>query len=916
MNRLLSVFAVSIVLACSSIATAAPQSFSTGSLIIPMDTTYQDDGMLLAFGLVYELLRNDVPVSWVIAPNKSFGGTDLTSAATDYDNGATIAQHDYSGGPWVIAAADVAAATPIIDTWHQTHGDQPVVHVASAVFSGDVARQLVVAPTIAMFADGNQKIARQYVQAAGIPDSAMDLGWPDTSPDMLDPGEVKGATTTNHADGELFDPNGNPRYCQLMSMHWGVNDAQANPEVVAEVREFLKFPTHFFAECQAVNAFENSVNGKFLTPNGFMIGDEPNQVDMYNADSPYVQIAGAFGTTGGSEPAYSLPAGDNYKAGGITMITEAGTPEGVNDVWMTGYLDGVCPPEAEFCLGSNGHLGKISYLGGHSYDTKLPMSQEDKTQGTRLFLNSLFEAQCATVAGQPDLQADKQAPAQTLSSTVTYTINYNNYGPGIAFEVSITDTLPSGASFVSASAGGQYDATTNMVSWQLNSLAAGANGVLEVTVDFGSFGTYDNEAQIDYKVGLNDFSFLTNSTSTDYVQDSDGDGVGDSSDNCIQMSNPGQADSDGDGVGDVCDSDRDGDGVDNTTDNCPGSDNPSQADLDANGVGDACDPDRDGDGIDNGVELANSMNPDSTDTDGDGISDTDEAVDPLQPVDTDGDGTIDALDDDTDGDGVLDADEAGDSDLATPPVDTDSDGQPDFRDTDSDDDGVFDDVDNCRLIANSAQDDLDTDGLGDACDDDRDGDGLSNDEETAIGTDPDKTDSDGDGIDDLTEVGDPTNPTDTDGDGTIDALDRDSNPGTGDAGMGDAGMGDAGMGDAGMGDAGMGDAGMGDAGSDTSGLDSGRDGTARQDTDSRDDVGEGEDVEDGDVEDDDAGVLADTSLGDVGNHANNSTSGTGEPGCGCRTVGATATDFGPVGYLFASLFLLAGGLGVRRVRQK
>ena len=55
-----------------------------------------------------------------------------------------------------------------------------------------------------------------------------------------------------------------------MSMHWNVTSAQATPEVVAETREFLKNPVHFFAECQAVNAFENLVPyGHFLTPNGF-----------------------------------------------------------------------------------------------------------------------------------------------------------------------------------------------------------------------------------------------------------------------------------------------------------------------------------------------------------------------------------------------------------------------------------------------------------------------------------------------------------------------------------------------------------------------------------------------------------------------------------------------------------------------
>lgn len=48
-------------------SSALAEDFPAGSLIIPMDIDYQDMGMFEAYGLVYELLRNDVPVDWVLA---------------------------------------------------------------------------------------------------------------------------------------------------------------------------------------------------------------------------------------------------------------------------------------------------------------------------------------------------------------------------------------------------------------------------------------------------------------------------------------------------------------------------------------------------------------------------------------------------------------------------------------------------------------------------------------------------------------------------------------------------------------------------------------------------------------------------------------------------------------------------------
>jgi uncharacterized repeat protein (TIGR01451 family) len=513
---------------------ASADTFAPGSLIVPMDTSYQDAGMLKAYGLVYSLLRQGVPVRWIIKQGKAFQQADFTAAGTDVKTLAAIPSHAYRGGPFVIDSANAAAAMPIITAW-QASNPTTNVHLANVAFMGDVARYLVAAPRVAMHADGNQAIAISYLNAAGIPDSNLDP-WPANSPDLLTPAEIAGPTTTSHHDGALFDAEGAPLYCQFMSMHWGVNEAAALPEVVAEVRDFLhNNPVHFFAECQAVNAFENqAAYGHFLTPNGFVNKAQPANVDYYNADLTFAQIDGAFGTTGGSEPAYALPPGDMYKAGNITMITAQGAPEGTWDLWMTGYVDGICKPGVASC----GTVGKVSYLGGHQYSTNVPISSNPKTNGVRMFLNSLFDSNCASAEGLPKITLDKTAPATTLSADLTFSLDYANAGPSVALGAVLTDPLPAGSTFVSATGGGVF--AGGVVTWSLGNLGVTETGNVSVTITLPALGTYTNTASLAYKVGLNPLTKTSNTTSTLYDKDTDGDGVLDAIDTCPTVANPAQ----------------------------------------------------------------------------------------------------------------------------------------------------------------------------------------------------------------------------------------------------------------------------------------------------------------------------------------------------------------------------------------
>lgn len=479
---------------------AAVVTFSTGSLIIPMDTgtNGQNSGMLRAYGLVYALLTRGVPVNWVINPSKSPNGDDFSipvvNGLQDVRTGATVTSpRSYRGGPFVIAAADTAVALPVIQAWQAAAGDVTAVHryTGAAGFSGDVARLLVGAPRLAELKDGNEAIAFNNLNAAGITD-ALGGTWTAASPDLLTEADVKGLTSATDDDGALFIlttvPH-MPRYCHLTSMHY--NTTIDTPEVVQETRQWLDRSdlVHMYGQCESARVFENTTGGLYLTNAGLDDDGSATATPSIRVPAhPLTQLDGVFAVDSGSVD--SMRANDasgatpDYKTGVQTLINDNGAPLTQRITLLTGRLDG------------DNSNGRVTWLAGHNYALDLPITSNPQTNGVRLFLNSIFESDCALSLNQPDVLLIPSAPAEITSNPLTTTISYSNPGPRPAENIKLTYTLPPGTTFVSATGNGTFLA--GAVSWLLPPLPTGTDAPQSVTVTVPAPGTYTGSVRMQF----------------------------------------------------------------------------------------------------------------------------------------------------------------------------------------------------------------------------------------------------------------------------------------------------------------------------------------------------------------------------------------------------------------------------------
>lgn len=146
------------------------ETLASGSFIVNMGVNPQTTSNgLKPYGLIYDLTKNyQVPVKWVIDPNKAKDGADFSF------NGVT-----YRGGTFIIPAEFRTAAVEGRISYWQGQGVQGVTTNAALTVPVYATIRTAVRWTLD---SKNGKIAEQFFVRAGIPSSAYD--WKD--PQALD----------------------------------------------------------------------------------------------------------------------------------------------------------------------------------------------------------------------------------------------------------------------------------------------------------------------------------------------------------------------------------------------------------------------------------------------------------------------------------------------------------------------------------------------------------------------------------------------------------------------------------------------------------------------------------------------------------------------------------------------------------
>jgi hypothetical protein len=322
--------------------TPGVKTFSKGSIIIPMDRCYQGDAgtptgcasgdagnVLQAYGVVYQLIKNNIPVYWVIKQSKaSLTDVDVT---VQLDGGAPVGVYnwtppgavgamppnnttfviDYRGGPFVVDGSDQAAVfnlfqngnaatnTPALRTLYSA----VKVHVSKVAFQGYAAKTFAggwnaggtVAPPIALLdicgGDGiyAEAVIQGYLTNAGLDFAGAGGNATDTGHgqiyDRLFASDfipsTPGNWTTSNLGKYVFNSTTGAGYRILWAPHWeGLNSYASSAgcsgsrlpnqsdidPIVKTIGGFVSAGHDLMSECASIGTLEGVYQTGTSTP--------------------------------------------------------------------------------------------------------------------------------------------------------------------------------------------------------------------------------------------------------------------------------------------------------------------------------------------------------------------------------------------------------------------------------------------------------------------------------------------------------------------------------------------------------------------------------------------------------------------------------------------------------------------------
>jgi len=409
---------------------AESKDFEVGSLIIPMDSYYQPEaggGVLEAYGLIYQLLNHqdeqclsdcgdsqdcktncehDISVYWIIDSEKTeIDGTDLVIEVTDkfleekeveavvrpFRNGTSFAFDDakgdnyrrisYRGSAFIIHLPELttAAANYARSLTNSSESEWSAVNVHEALveFTANYHRKMQgTPPKIALMnntedrTSGNAAILESYLRLAGVCTDVYEVVTPNDVAGIA----ADGSTMTSRLITGNFD--------FLWAPHWeghkrNADDLNGNgqpdvEDIVTQVKLFLENGKALLAECAAIETFEYSANGRFLSDRGFAHNGGTNRAEdiKYNdVTSPYAQIGDfPFRPEGGHLHNWRPYQIGDKEADNFNFDVPPSTNASYNDT-VTRYT--IDTGGWDYYVGGrafgNNDFGYVIYLGGHKY---------------------------------------------------------------------------------------------------------------------------------------------------------------------------------------------------------------------------------------------------------------------------------------------------------------------------------------------------------------------------------------------------------------------------------------------------------------------------------------------------------------------------------------------------------------------